>query len=62
MSRLHADLKAVIALPEVQQPIIRLGMVPDTRGAGPDALQSFINAEMARWGKVVRDAGLAGSQ
>jgi tripartite-type tricarboxylate transporter receptor subunit TctC len=28
----------------------------------PDQLQDFINTEMARWGKVVQTAGLAGSQ
>jgi len=37
-------------------------MVPDSRGATPEALQEFINSEMVRWGKVVKQAGLAGSQ
>jgi hypothetical protein len=27
-----------------------------------DGLQNFVKAEIARWGKVVEQAGLAGSQ
>jgi tripartite-type tricarboxylate transporter receptor subunit TctC len=62
VNRLHSEIKAVLALPEVQQSIIKLGMVPDSRGAAPEALQGFINSEIARWSTVVRQAGLAGSQ
>jgi tripartite-type tricarboxylate transporter receptor subunit TctC len=62
VNRLHAEIKAVLALPDVRQPIVNLGMVPDSRGATPAALQDFINSEMVRWGKVVKQAGLAGSQ
>src|SRR5262245_31779299 len=62
VDRLHADIKAVLAMPDVRQPIVNLGMVPDTRAATPAALQEFINSEMLRWGKVVKQAGLAGSQ
>jgi hypothetical protein len=28
----------------------------------PEALQSFMAAEIARWGAVVRQAGIAGSE
>jgi tripartite-type tricarboxylate transporter receptor subunit TctC len=61
VARLHAELKAIVALPDIQQQIIKLGMVP-ADSAAPDKLQDFINAEMTRWGKVVRQAGLAGSE
>jgi tripartite-type tricarboxylate transporter receptor subunit TctC len=61
VARLHAELKAIVALPDIQQQIIKLGMVP-ADSAPPDKLQDFINAEMTRWGKVVRQAGLAGSE
>ena len=27
-----------------------------------EGLQEFVKSEIARWGKVVRDAGIAGSQ
>jgi hypothetical protein len=32
------------------------------RSPPPDALQPYIRAEVARWGKVVEQAGLAGSE
>jgi len=30
--------------------------------ASPDELQRFITTEMERWGKIVQQAGLAGSE
>src|SRR5262249_60468806 len=61
VDRLYAELKVVVALPEVQQQIISLGMVP-VSSPPPEKLQSFVNSEMARWGKVVQQAGLAGTE
>jgi tripartite-type tricarboxylate transporter receptor subunit TctC len=29
---------------------------------GIDELKEFVKSEIVRWGKVVRDAGIAGSQ
>src|SRR5262245_30722439 len=59
--RLNADLLAVLGAPDVQQQIIRLGMVP-ARPASPAGLNNYINSEMERWGKVVQRAGLAGTE
>ncbi len=61
VSKLQAALTAVVALPEVQQQIIRLGMIPATPMPAAD-LQRFIESEMSRWGKVVQQAGLAGTE
>ena len=61
VSRLNAELLAVLATPNVQQQIIRLGMVP-TRPAPAARLQDYINSEIARWGQVVQQAGLAGTE
>jgi tripartite-type tricarboxylate transporter receptor subunit TctC len=30
--------------------------------SSPEQLQRFINGEIARWGKVVQQAGLAGTE
>ena len=56
--RLNRELMSVLTSSEVQQQIIRLGMVP-AAPASPAGLQAYIDAEMVRWGKVVRQAGLA---
>jgi tripartite-type tricarboxylate transporter receptor subunit TctC len=59
--RLNTDLLKVLGASEVQQQIIRLGMVP-APPAPPAGLQDYITSEMARWGKVVQQAGLAGTE
>jgi tripartite-type tricarboxylate transporter receptor subunit TctC len=60
VGKLHAELKAIAALPEIRQRINDMGMVPIDPPA-VDASRAFIAAEIARWGKVMRDAGIAGS-
>jgi tripartite-type tricarboxylate transporter receptor subunit TctC len=59
--KLAAALKSVLALPDVEQQIIRLGMIPGGP-ASSEELEHFIASEIARWGKVVQQAGLAGTE
>ena len=61
VDKLHADFKAVLDLPEVKEQIAKTGMVP-MDDPSIAALQEFIKSEIARWGKVVQQAGIAGSQ
>jgi tripartite-type tricarboxylate transporter receptor subunit TctC len=61
VSKLQAALTAVLALPDVQQQIVKLGMIPGGT-ASSEELERFIAAEIARWGKVVTQAGLAGTE
>ena len=61
MARLNRELNGVAALPDIQQQIVSLGMIPGG-STSPEQLQQFVNSEMERWGKVVRQAGLAGSE
>jgi tripartite-type tricarboxylate transporter receptor subunit TctC len=60
VGKLHAELKSVMALAEIQQKFIEMGLMPVASPA-PDDLQSFINSEIVRWGKIVDRAGIAGS-
>jgi tripartite-type tricarboxylate transporter receptor subunit TctC len=61
IDKLHADLKATLALPEIKETITKAGMgVMDSPSV--EELQNFIKSEIARWGDVVRRAGIAGSQ
>ena len=53
-------MKAVEALPAVNQQVIRLGMLPGN-SPSPDKLRGFISSEIERWGKLVAQTGLAGS-
>jgi len=61
VSKLRAALAEVVALPEVQQQLIKVGMVPAAI-AQPAELARFVESEVARWGKVVTQAGLAGTE
>ena len=61
VDKLHNDLKGVLDTPEVKEQIGKTGMVPiDSLPIA--GLQAFIASEIARWGKVVQQAGIAGSQ
>jgi tripartite-type tricarboxylate transporter receptor subunit TctC len=60
VAKLHTEFKAIAALPEIRQRINDMGMVP-IDPPPVDASRAFIAAEIARWGKVMRDAGIAGS-
>jgi tripartite-type tricarboxylate transporter receptor subunit TctC len=61
VTKLKVTLDTVMALPDVQQQIIRLGMIPGG-GASSEELERFIASEMVRWGKIVTQAGLAGTE
>jgi len=61
VDRLHTDLKDILAMPEVQQLINRTGNIPVV-SPPLNELQPFIVSEKAKWGKVVQQAGLTGSQ
>ena len=61
VGKLHQEVKAIVALPEVQQRLIDLGNLP-LDSPPPDALQDYVKSEIGRWGKVVQQAGIAGSE
>jgi len=56
MDRLGKEMAAVVALPEVQEKLRNLGVEPDGRIA--DAFADFQRAEIDKWGKVIKDAGI----
>jgi tripartite-type tricarboxylate transporter receptor subunit TctC len=54
IDRLHGEIVKAIKLPEVNKTLTEtLGM--DVAALSPEATQQFINQQMARWGKVVKD-------
>jgi tripartite-type tricarboxylate transporter receptor subunit TctC len=60
-NRLHAELTALAATPEMREQAIKLGMVPVTSPSLAQ-LKGFLPREIARWGKLVHQAGIAGSE
>jgi len=61
VNRLHGELKAVMAMPEVEKQLASIGMIPIV-SPPPEALQQFISTEVSRWGSIVQQAGIAGAQ
>ena len=61
LTRLNAEVNAIVNTAEVKQQLVNLGLNPIGRGSF-DELQAFVKAEAARWGKVVQEVGLAGSE
>lgn len=61
VAKLNADLRSVLDLPELKEQVAKSGMLPLEPGS-VEHLQSFVKSEIARWGDVVRKAGIEGSQ
>jgi len=60
VNKLHGELKAIMAMTDVQEQTARVGMMPISSPA-PGELRSFVSSEVARWGGIVRQAGIAGT-
>jgi len=58
--RLNAALKAAMATAAVQEQIGRIGMLPYD-SPPPAELPQFVSTEVARWSKIVQQAGIAGA-
>jgi tripartite-type tricarboxylate transporter receptor subunit TctC len=56
VERLHAESVKVMSPPDVQSRLRALGGEPETRT--PDQTAAFLRGEYARWGKVVKEAGI----
>lgn len=61
IDRLNFEFNAAVALEDVKTRISDIGMNPVGTGT-PAQLQQFLHAEIARWGKVVEEAGIAHSE
>ena len=59
--KLHAEIKNILAMPEVKAQITAAGMLP-VDNTSIASLRDYVKSEIARWGKVVKQAGLEGSQ
>jgi tripartite-type tricarboxylate transporter receptor subunit TctC len=62
IDKLHTDLRAVLRDADVHEEFIqRQGLIPVDSPA-PDELRTFVKAEIARLGDIVRKAGLTGAE
>jgi tripartite-type tricarboxylate transporter receptor subunit TctC len=56
VDRLSREIAAIVALPAVQDKLRNMGVEPDGRQTEP--FIAFQRAEIAKWGKVIQEAGI----
>ncbi|MBN9089662.1 MAG: tripartite tricarboxylate transporter substrate binding protein [Reyranella sp.] len=56
VTRLNAEVAKILALPETKQRLLQLGF--DVAGGSPEQLGAFEKQERAKWGPVIKAAGL----
>ncbi len=61
LNRLNTELRAITAEPAVRKDFSSRGLIPLTSGT-PAELQAYVKSEIARWGDVVKRAGVAATQ
>jgi tripartite-type tricarboxylate transporter receptor subunit TctC len=57
IARINAEAKKIVATQDFQQRFDQLGMIPD-RDRTPDEINAYIRSEIAKWAKVIKDAGV----
>lgn len=57
LTRLNAELVKAVALPDVRDKLLNLGVEPV--GSTPEQLGAFLQSELAKWTKLVQSLGLA---
>ena len=55
IERLHRELKAVLAMPEVRQPFAEAGI--EINGSTPAEFDAYFRDERERWARIVKDTG-----
>ncbi len=60
VDRLHAEFKAIVASPEFQQQALKMGLNA-IDSPPPEALKRYLDAEILRWGELVKQVGIAGT-
>ena len=61
VDKLASEIRAIMSDAEVQQLLSNDGTIPQL-SPPPEELKRFVQSEIARWGEVVKKAGIAGSE
>jgi tripartite-type tricarboxylate transporter receptor subunit TctC len=56
VQRLNAELVKILDMPDVRKSLSEQGA--DIAGGSPAAFDAFMREEMARWGAVIKQAGI----
>ena len=61
LEKLNTEVNAIVQTAELQKLFIGLGLIPIGKGS-LETLEAYTRSEVTRWGKVINDAGIAGTQ
>ena len=61
VDRLHAEMKRIMEAPEMRAKVAALGLIPN-ESPSIEAMRSYIQSEHLKWGTMVKQLGLEGSQ
>jgi len=61
VDRLNGEMKRIMAAPEMRQKIMNIGLIPHESPA-VEGIQRYIKSETDKWGALVRQLRLEGSQ
>ena len=56
ISKINSDIKEAVSAPDVREKLIAQGAVP--RSSTPKELQALIDADLKRYGRIIREQGL----
>ena len=56
VERLNREINRILTLPEVKDQYAKMGLIPG--GGTPGELDAFIRADIAKWSKVIKTAGI----
>ena len=61
VDKLYANIRDVMSDASVTDALVKDGALPQV-SPSPEAMKHFVESEIVRWGKVIEQAGLAGSE
>ena len=61
LDKLNAEVDAIVHTDDITKKFIGMGLVPIGKGSRKD-LAAYVKSETVRWSKVIKSAGLAGTQ
>jgi tripartite-type tricarboxylate transporter receptor subunit TctC len=57
VNRINADFRRILEIPEAKARMAEFGVIPV--GNSPEEYDAMIRADIAKWSKVIKDAGIA---
>ena len=56
VAKINAQVNSIMAVPDMKSKIVEQGFIPVSMGVGDT--EKFVNADVERWGKIIRDGNI----